>query len=421
MLYNLRGGIFMTKDKFKIIPIIMVIILAFMVPFVSAENEVEGVVPISEEGTTTENVSEEGENTVTSEDDVTTEEPATTSNDDSFKQGDVYLTGDKVTIDYVVDGNLFVTAKEVVINSQIGGDAFICANSITVGEQGYIFSNLFAFSSNVSIQGVVYDLYAFAQNVTISGYVYRDIRVNSGSLDISGTIGRNAFVSCDNLSLGVAQDMQEGESTVITTQGSISGNLNYTSSSEAQLPEGAVQGETYFTKASSNKYQMNSLLLSLGTMVASSIIIWLLCLWLAPKFLKNTASLLGTKKVLPVIGLGIATPIVLVIAMFILFLLGITASIGLLATTLLVALMLIASSVFVITVNNLVCQKLKIEKTIGIFGMLIVCAIALWALELIPYLGTIIAFIAGILGLGIISYSLIFKGEKKLKDKVAKD
>ena len=105
----------------------------------------------------------------------------------------------------------------------------------------------------------------------------------------------------------------------------------------------------------------------------------------------------------------------------ILVLLGITASIGLLASTLLVTLMLIATSVFVIATNNLVCQKLKIEKTIGIFGMLIVCAIALWALELIPYVGTIIAFVAGILGLGIISYSIIFKREKKQKDNIAKD
>ncbi len=403
----------MTKDKIKIIPIIMVIILAFMVPFVSAENE-------TEEGTPVENVSTEAENTDTLEEGTTSEEPAT-STDNSFKQEDVYLTGDKITIDYVVDGNLFVTANEVIINSQIGGDAFICANSITIGEQGYVFSNLFAFSSNVDIKGVAYDLYAFAQNVNISGYVYRDIRVNTGNLNISGTVGRNAFVSCDNISLGVAEDMQEGESTVITTQGSISGNLNYTSSSEAQLPEGAVQGETYFTKASTNKYQMSSLLLSLGSMVASAIIIWLLCLWLVPKFLKNTTPLITSKKVLPVIGLGIATPIVLVIAMIILLLLGITASIGLLASTLLVTLMLIATSVFVIATNNLVCQKLKIEKTIGIFGMLIVCAIALWALELIPYVGTIIAFVAGILGLGIISYSIIFKREKKQKDNIAKD
>lgn len=411
----------MLKNKFKIIPIMMVVILLLMIPLVRAENEAGDVMPISEEeSSATDNVTEEGTETDTV--DFSAEgETSTTSNDDSFRQGDVYLTGDKVTIDYVIDGNLFVTANEVVINSQVGGDAFICANSVTVGEEGYVFSNLFTFSYSVDIKGVVYDLYALSQKVNISGYIYRDIRVGAGTLDISGTIGRNAYVDCTNISLGVAQDMKEGESTVITTQGTISGDLNYTSPFEAILPDGAVQGNTNFTQSNSGKYQISNLFLSLGGMVASSILVWLLCLWLAPKFLKNSSTLLGTKKVLPVIGLGIATPIVLVIVMLILFLIGITSSIALLALTLLFALMLIASSVFVIAANNLVCQKLKIEKTIGIFGMLIVCAIALWALELIPYVGTIIAFIAGILGLGIISYSLIFKGEKKLKEKVSEN
>lgn len=49
----------MTKNKFKIIPIIMVIILAFLVPFVRAENKVavngeESIMPISEEGASNE-------------------------------------------------------------------------------------------------------------------------------------------------------------------------------------------------------------------------------------------------------------------------------------------------------------------------------------------------------------------------------
>ena len=61
----------MTKNKFKIIPIIMVIILAFMVPFVSADNETGEVAPISVEGTSTENVSAEGETTDTLEENST--------------------------------------------------------------------------------------------------------------------------------------------------------------------------------------------------------------------------------------------------------------------------------------------------------------------------------------------------------------
>lgn len=403
----------MMKNKFKIIPIIMVIILAFLVPFVKAENEVavngeESIMPISEEGASNENQE------ATAEENTTNENTEATAEDASFKKGDVYLTGDKITIDYVIDGNLFVIANEVTINSQIGGDAFVCANSITVGEQSYIFSNLFAVSSKLNVKGVVYDLYALSKDVDISGYIYRDIKVSANTLNIFGTVARNAYVNCSTLSLGNAQDMKEGEAITVTTQGTISGDLNYTSKAEATLPEGSVNGSVNFTPSAS-QFNLNNLFLSLGCSVATVIIIWLLCLWLAPKFLKNTSSLLGTKKVLPVIGLGIATPIVLAIAMVVLFLIGITSSIALLAFTLLFALMLISTSVFVITANNLVCEKLKVEKTIGNFGMLIICAIVLWALTLIPYAGAVISLIAGVLGLGIVVYSLVFRGEKKVK------
>lgn len=408
----------MMKNKLKIIPIIMVIILAFLVPFVRAENEValneeESIMPISEEATDEGDTTNENTEAI-SEEGASNKNTEATDEDASFKKGDVYLTGDKINIDYVIDGNLFVIANEVTINSQIGGDAFVCANSITVGEQSYIFSNLFAVSSKLNVKGVVYDLYAFSKNVDISGYIYRDIKVAADTLNIFGSIGRNAYVNCSDISLGSSQDMKEGEPITATTKGLISGDLNYTSKAEATLPEGSVNGAVNFTPSVS-QFNVNNLFLSLGCSVASVLIIWLLCLWLAPKFLKNTSSLLETKKVLPVIGLGIATPIVLAIAMVVLFLIGITSSIALLAFTLLFALMLISTSIFVITANNLVCKKLKIEKTIGNFGMLVICAIVLWALTLIPYAGAIISLIAGVLGLGIVVYSLVFRGEKKVK------
>ena len=352
----------MMKNKLKIIPIIMVIILAFLVPFVRAENEValneeESIMPISEEATDEGDTTNENTEAI-SEEGASNKNTEATDEDASFKKGDVYLTGDKINIDYVIDGNLFVIANEVTINSQIGGDAFVCANSITVGEQSYIFSNLFAVSSKLNVKGVVYDLYAFSKNVDISGYIYRDIKVAADTLNIFGSIGRNAYVNCSDISLGSSQDMKEGEPITATTKGLISGDLNYTSKAEAILPEGSVNGAVNFTPSVS-QFNVNNLFLSLGCSVASVLIIWLLCLWLAPKFLKNTSSLLETKKVLPVIGLGIATPIVLAIAMVVLFLIGITSSIALLAFTLLFALMLISTSIFVITANNLVCKKLK--------------------------------------------------------------
>src|SRR5699024_7588730 len=109
---------------------------------------------VQEEQVTTTN---EGE-TVTNQEEITENPDGSTTPEVEYKQQDVWLTGDNVTIDYIVDGNVFVAANNVTINSQIGGDVFVVANTVTVGEQGYIFSNLFAVADSININGVVYDM-----------------------------------------------------------------------------------------------------------------------------------------------------------------------------------------------------------------------------------------------------------------------
>ncbi len=389
----------MLKNKFKIIAILSVIILALTLPVVRAENET------AEDATTS-------SPTNSSNTEITTN----TMDEENFKRTDVYLTGDDVTIDYIVDGNLFVVANTVTINSQIGGDAFICANTVTIGEQGYVFSNLFTLSKNVNVNGVVYDLYSASETTAINGYVYRDIRVGSNTVNIFGTIGRNAYIDCVNLNFSQDMDTDKEEEATLTSQGIINGNLKYTAKEEVSIPEGSVTGETTFEQEADfdNGNAIQKQILSLGTFVVTVIVIWLLCLWLAPKFLKNNASLLTTKKILPVIGFGILTPIISILLAILLFVIGITYKIALLLLVALFVLMTISTSIFIITINHIICNKLKIQKTTGIFGTLVVCSIVLWLIGLIPFVGSFANIIAVILGLGIIVCSLVLK--EKVKD-----
>ncbi len=399
----------MLKNKFKLMAILVIIFSIFMLPIVRAENETTN--------------SSENPNEITNPIDLPNENAQSTQTDtnqaqasanDNLKKGDVYLSGDNVTIDYIVDGNLFVLANTVTINSQIGGDAFICANSVTVGEQGYIYSNLFTFSNITNVNGIAYDLYAFSENTTINGYVYRDIRISSNSVNIFGTVGRNAYIDCSNLNFTPTYSTNlEEASTASSSQGVINGNLAYSSKQEISLPEGAVAGETSFTQEKS--YDTNTLqnkIISLGTFVATVLVIWLLCLWLAPKFLDKTTTLITTKKLLPVIGFGIFTPIVGILLSFLLLILGITSTLGFLLAIVLLALFLISTSIFIIALNKLICNKLKIQKTMGIFGMLILSSFVLWLIGLIPYVGVLEGIIAVILGLGIIVCSLVLKEDK---------
>ena len=404
----------MLKKKIGMIVLALITVFALVLPVARAAetntNTLENQVTSTDVSTTDANVSNENE-TATSENVTTTNEEVTTT-EENFKQSDIYLTGDNITIDYIVDGNLFVFANNVTINSQIGGDAFIFANSVTVGEQGYVFSNLFTVANTVNVQGVVYDLYALSTNVNITGYVYRDIRVSVNNLNIYGTVGRNAYVTCNNMNFA-QNGTSETEETTTSSQGMINGNLKYTSSNEITIPEGVVTGETNYTQATNNTSRtIQSYLISLGTIIATAILVWLICLWLAPKFVKKE-NLIDKKNILPEIGLGILTPIVIILVSIILILLGITSSFGLLLLAISFILIGLSTSIFIIAINNLICNKLKIQKNIGNFGMLIVTATVLWLVGLIPYVGGIIGILAVLIGLGIVIYYLITRDKKE--------
>ena len=396
----------MLKNKLKVIALMIVMIVSFTIPVVRAENETS----------TDETSGTQDEAVAISENE---EENVVEDTSTNMKKGDVYLSGDDVTVDYIVDGNLYVFAKSVTINSQIGGDVFAFAETVNVGEQGYVFSNLFTCAKTVNVSGVVYDLYALAQDVQINGYIYRDIRVASNSLDIKGTIGRNAYAQSNNITFATAQEGQE--KGTVSSAGIVNGNLEYGASKEISIPEGAVAGETKYTPINEkNSNGVKTYMLSLGTEIATVIIIWLLCLWLAPKFLNKTNTLL-TKKVPALIGYGILVPILAVVAFVILAILGITSKIAIIELMLLAVLIAISSSVFVIATNNIVCNKLKIEKNIGIFGMLIVSSAVLWLICIIPYVGSIVRFITLILGLGIITKSVLPSDTKKSDNKIKKE
>lgn len=374
----------MLKNKFKIITLLSVILLCLTIP-----------VALAEDIAVNQSINEENSTSLIS--DSQNETKAL----ENFKKEDVYLIGDNITIDYIVDGNLFVMANSVTIKSQIGGDAFIIAkDNINIDKQGYVFSNLFALTPNMTISGVVYDLYTTSKNVTLNGYIYRDVKIVTNDLTVNGMIGRNAFVRSNKINFATSNS----EEQKVTSQGKINGNLTYTAKEEFNIPKGAVDGKINFEKVlPKNSQSIQSYILSLGKFITTIAIIWLICLWLLPKFLQNTNNKIASKKILSVIGHGILTPILLVILSIVLLLLKITSSIGILGIGLLLIAFSISIPIFVIAINNIICNKLKIEKKQGIFGMLILSSAIIWLITLIPYVGTIISAIAIIIGLGLLT------------------
>ena len=401
----------MLKNKTKIIAFLSVITLLIAAPFAFADNETNqnnDIALISDESETRPvEVEQEVENTISENQ----------SQEDSYKKSDVYLMDDNVTVDYIVDGNLFVIADTVTINSQIGGDAFIIAKKIIVDEKAYIFNNLFAMADSIEVKGIIFDVYALADDFTISGgYIYRDAKLSCKTLNINGTIGRDAFVNCSNINFNTDEN----------TKGIIYGHLTYSTPSEISFADEVISGTiTYKAPQTSSEKSVAEIIsdyiFDLGTFLVFVIIIWLVCLWLAPKFLSDTNKFVG-KKTFKVLGIGLLTLIVVPIACIILILLQLTASISLLAIALYILALVLAKSLFTIVANNYLCSKLKIDKNIGKFGMLIVLGIIVWVICELPFIGDIISFVIVVLGLGVLVSAILPKKScKNIENKKVAD
>ena len=376
----------MFKKKIKIISLIALLLISLLTPIVNAENEVEV------ETTTTDQVNPISE----------------TQEEITIKEGDEYLFQDTVTINTPVDGNLFIMANTVTINTQIGGDAFIFADTLNIEEDGYILNNIFACANTIHVKGVAYNIYSVGDTLTIDGFVYRDVRSICNTLNINSMIGRNVFANCSSINFKEKPDTEDTPS--IASYGTIQGDLNYFSDEEITIPEDSVAGETHFSQLQNNTtFDISNYMYSLGAILVSAIIIWLIGLWISPKLLHNTSHPITLRKALQIIGLGILVPIVISLLSIIILLIPITSQLTILLLCVLAILFFISTSVAIINVNTIICNKLKITQNLYKLGFLIVTTIIYWLLTLIPYVGMIISLIAIIWGIGSISYSILIK------------
>ncbi len=383
----------MLKKKIKIISLIVLLLITLFTPIANADNEVNN-------GTTT---TDQANSISASQEEIT------------IKKGDEYLFQDTVTIDTPVDGNLFIMANTVTINTQIGGDAFILADTINIDENGYILNNIFACANIIHVKGVVYNIYSIGDTLTIDGFVYRDVKSICNTLNINNMIGRNVFVDCSSINFKEKPNTEETPS--ITSYGTIQGDLNYSSDEEIFIPNGHVSGETHFSQLQNHTtFDISNYIYSLGAILVSAIIIWLLGLWISPKLLHNSSHPITVRKALQIIGLGIIVPIVMTLLSVIILLIPITSQLTVLLLCVLAVLFFISTSVAIIDINTMICNKLKITQNLYTLGFLIVTTIIFWLLALIPYVGMVISLIAIIWGIGTISYNILIKenaNEKK--------
>lgn len=326
----------------------------------------------------------------------------------------LYLADSSVTIDYPVEGNVFVMAQDLTISGNISGNVFALAQNLKIETTGSINSTLFVCAENVTIDGTVSDVFSISSNLTINNNarVMQDITASGSTLKLDGTIGRNANFGFDEISTS--------DSAMIL------GDLSY-SSKTAAISEDIVSGTTSFTQIEEVKIEPKDIirekLNDLYTLLVVSLVIVLIVIYAMPKFADKEQKIVENK-LAATFGYGALALILIPFACLILFctILGILPSIVLLLVYLFI-IMQVATPLVAIAMAKIICQKIN-KNTKGftlLFSMLLVLAI--WVLELIPVLGSIVSLLTAILGLGIIVYAIFHstidhKKDSKKDDKI---
>lgn len=401
----------MLRNTKKKVLLSLFLIITLISTFSFAENETTNETTTDTEVTSSETGDTSDAIDTTSTDgaeNAVTTEGSSDQNQKDVHEGDLYLTGEDVTMDQLVDGNVYIMANNVTVTGQIAGNLFVLANKATFTD-AYIQSSVYLCANEVNFKAVANSLYACCNTLEIpTDYgVYRDLKCYSNSLTLLGIIGRD--VECNVASLNLEKD---------GAKANIYGNLNYSSAKEIQVPDGAVQGETKYTQIAKNENDTKISDYIIGA--ASAVIFTLVVYGLALLFSKNSiekCTKIASKKILPAFGIGLLALIVVPIVSFLLLISVVGVSVSLVLLLFYGLLLTISVSTLVISLANIIAEKMKISNAWLKALCVAIVSLLAYVLEVIPY-GIILRILFITFGFGILIMNMFFKNisfEKKEK------
>jgi cytoskeletal protein CcmA (bactofilin family) len=337
-------------------------------------------------------------------------------------------TDDEITIaaGQRVDDDLYVFGEDVVIAGDVTGDVIGAAETIEIS--GSVGGSVNVAVRKLEVSGAIaHSVRVAAADVTISGDVDGDLLVTSGSVDITsqGAVGGDLLLGSGDATVagpvrgdirGSAADLTissrvsgdvrvAADDITVTSSGRIAGDLRYSSNSTAVIESGGrVGGETVRTSRiraaggpdvwSSATSPLVRLLLGLVT--------GLVLIALVPRPVIAAADAIRTR-FLPSLLAGIAGWIVWPILAVVLMVIVVGIPIALIGSVLLLCLAYL-SQVFVgLAIGRIVLPSGWKVSSRGynvlamVLGMILISVIR--AIPL-PYISSVIAVIAAVIGVG---------------------
>lgn len=319
-------------------------------------------------------------------------------------KGDVYAFGSQILVDGIVEGDVIATGGSIEITGTVMGNARLAGGQIEI--DGTIGKNVTSASGNLEI----------GPQARIGGNAV----LNAGVLDFSGSIGGSATITASTARLlgSVGKNVRAYVGGLrIGSRASIGGNLEYSSSEEAQIDSGAaIGGQVTYHRSAVGKLMKGEW--KQGVIVGSrftgalmnflfSFVIGWLFIRLLPRRLKATLTALD-KTPWKAFWMGLLVFILLPLACLLLFItiLGFPLALALLAVSLLG---FYTAKIFPIL---WLCNKAASRKKNRLWVFAIGLVIFLFASH-IPFIGGIVRMALTFLGLGALFLGKIPRKKKR--------
>lgn len=389
----------MLKNKSKIVIAIIAILL--LISTISFATNPDVATPTS---------SEESEVSTDASETATDSEAITESD---IRDGDLYLFDDNIVMDELVDGNVFLFGNNIEITGKVNGSLYAFGNKVTFKSGASVIQSTYICANEIYFDGDAHDLYVACNNLnmTYNSFIVRDLRVYANTFTYSGGVGRNAYVAAENFTFTTEDE----------NDGLVYGDLNYYSKSELELSKDYVQGNLNYNKLdtiskSNIKETIINKATSLFTSLLFTIAVFLLGIWIAPKFIEETSSFASTKA-LPAFGIGLLALVVIPLISILLMICVIGLPAGFAILGLYFLLLVLCTPIVNICITNKLKERFNLDKNHKTILALIVVSLVVWALKQIPFIGGFIQLLLIVIGLGVM-FMYLFTKNKNTNSKI---
>lgn len=350
---------------------------------------------------------DEGEPVVTSDTEGTIKPGDLKS--DSIHNGDLYIVSgrNEYVMDKIVDGNVFFFGNSLKVTGQINGSLFVFGSKLEVDEEAYVACHTFAFANTVDLKGSTYDAYVASDNLSLGDnlVIYRDLRVFSDKIKLSGSIGRNAILYAEKI------EAPETENKL-----TIRGNIIYEANEEiSNLDKASITGEAKFTKAieKAEQNEVARYVWSAVSAVLFNVVLYLALTFFAPKFVEKSKEYASTRSLLA-FGIGVAFTILVPMVIIALLFTIIGVSLSFAMTFIYGTVLMLNTLIVAIIITEFLAGKLNLaEDKLKKILLIIPVSIIIWGLKEIPVVGTWVSLIVFFFGVGTV---ILYQFDKRKKD-----